>query len=117
LPENNAGTITEVLKWGWTLLIGAVAYMWKNLSSKVEANSKAMTDHALDDLRMHENYVSKTDWSELKLSIYSRFDKLDAKSDTILNRVMEGITRTEFKNELKSVYLKLDDLQKTKVDK
>ncbi len=61
--------------------------------------------------------MSKADWSELKLSIYSRFDKLDAKSDIILNRVMEGITRSEFKNELKSVYLKLDDLQKTKVDK
>jgi hypothetical protein len=128
MPEKEviteSGMITEALKWVWLGLLGLGGYVWNNLASQVKANEAALvehkntlSDHVMDDIKSHDDFVHKDDWQEMKQNIYARFDKLDAKSDKILAQVNLGVGRVEFKAELKDVYGAIEDLRKTKVDK
>lgn len=116
MPDN-AGNISDILKWGWVALTGLGVWIWQRTVKQIDSNSKELQDHMIEDLKSHDNFVHKDDLSELKLSIYSRFDKLDAKSDKILDRVMVGVTRDEFKSELKDVYASLESIRLSKQDK
>jgi hypothetical protein len=109
--------ILEAAKWGWLALVGVVVWMWQRMIGHVEKNSEELQDHIMDDLKTHDDFVKKSEWDAMKNSLYARFDKLDAKSDKILDRVVLGITREEFKGENQAIYQKLDDLQKNKADK
>jgi hypothetical protein len=42
---------------------------------------------------------------------------LDEKQDKLLDQVVLGVGREEFKGELQSIYAKLDSIERRKVDK
>jgi len=101
MPEN---TVYEAAKFGWVSLIGVMVWLGKALHKKVDENAEQINEHILEDLRMHQSFVTQTDFTEFKEGLYSRWDKLDAKQDMILAKVSVGIDRKEFKEELKDIY-------------
>jgi hypothetical protein len=109
--------IAEALKWVWLGLLALGSYVWNSLTVQVKKNSEALSEHIMDDLKSHEELVKKAELKEIVNSLTRRFDKLDEKGDDILTHLMEGVSRTEFKDEMKGVYSSIDDLRKSKADK
>ena len=117
MPENNAGSITEILKWGWVALIGVITWMWQRMVGQVDQVKEELSTHTVNDIKTHENFIQKDEWTEFKSSIHDRFDKLDAKEDKILDKVINGVDRAEFKSEIGTLYSKIDSLEQRKADK
>lgn len=123
-PENNPSLVAEALKWVWLGFLAIGGYVWNTLAGQVKSNAEALEDHKkalsnhyMADLKAHEEFITKDDWMEMKRSLYSRFDKLDDKSNKILDRVVLGVSRDEFKGELKDVYASIETLRQTKQGK
>ena len=117
MPEPSSVSFAAILKYGWITLVGVLGYIWKNLTSQVEANSQALQTHVRDDAALHEEFVKKDDWHEFKNSMHSRFDKIEDKEDKILDKVINGVDRKEFKSEIGTIYSKLDSIEQRKADK
>ena len=107
----------ELMKWGWVALIGVIVWMWQKLTGHVEDNSEALRQHIIDDLKKHSEFVSTSCFHEFGIAVYARFDKLDEKQDKLLDQIVLGVGREEFKGELQSIYAKLDSIERRKVDK
>jgi hypothetical protein len=107
----------ELMKWGWVALIGVIVWMWQKLTGHVEDNSEALRQHIIDDLKKHAEFVSTSCFHEFGMAVYARFDKLDEKQDKLLDQVVLGVGREEFKGELQAIYAKLDSIERRKVDK
>ena len=117
MPEASTISLAAILKYGWLTLVGVLGYVWKNLTSQVSANSEALQVHIKEDLASHDEFVRKGDWHEFKNSMHSRFDKIEEKEDKILEKVINGVDRKEFKAEIGTIYTKLDSIEQRKADK
>ena len=117
MPENSTGNIAEILKWGWVALIGVLTWMWNRMVGNIDQVKEELSAHKDNDSKAHENFIHKDDWAEFKSSLHDRFDKLEAKEDKILDKVIDGVDRTEFKQEIGTLYSKIDSLEQRKADK
>ncbi len=124
MPENNAGSITEILKWGWVGMCGITNWVCKRLVGYVDQIKEDLSDHVLDDLKSHDDYVHKDDWQEMKANLTSRFDKLDEndkdiahKIDSLLERVSIGASRDELEALKDQLHGRINELERSKADK
>ena len=117
MPDKDPNILAKLAEWGWLSLAALGAYVFRNLAGQVKENQEALSDHVMDNLRTHEDSVHKDNIIELKGNIFSRFDKLDAKQDKLLDKIVLGISREEFKSETSILHNKIDSLEQRKSDK
>ena len=107
----------KILEYGWLSLLALGGYIFKGITRKIDTNTKTLIDHVKEDQAMHDNFVHKDDWMEFKNALYARFDKIDIREEKILDKIMNGVDRTEFKSEIGVLYAKLDSLEQRKADR
>lgn len=124
MPESNSGIISEALKWVWLGLLALGGYVWNALAGQVKENAvalaehkDALSDHIMDDLKSHDDFVKRDELKELKASLTKRFDSLDQRGEEILKHLMEGVPRAEFDTSKDQLHARINDLEKRKVDK
>lgn len=115
MPENNAGSFVEVLKYGWTLLIGVVWWMWNRmvgdvdeLRGELKEQKESISDHIMDDLKSHEDFVSH---EYLNSEIKPWLNRIDKKMDTLVTQTADVIKREEYKKDIGALYSQLGDLK------
>jgi hypothetical protein len=118
MPDNN---ISFWQQYGLPLVAGittfiasVVGWIFSRQIERIDGVAKALESHKL---YASNHFVTKADLLDLEEGIYSRLDRHETKIDGFIQSVAVAVPRDEFQGAIDQVHARVNDLQKSKVDK
>jgi hypothetical protein len=97
--------VLEAAKWGWVALVGVVVWMWQRLTGRVDDTAEALSDHIMDDLKMHDDFVTH-DYMQAEIKPW--LNRIDSKMDTLVTQTADVIKRDEYKADITALHNKIE---------
>ena len=101
MPEDNTINLFELLKYGWTLLIGVCWWMWNRLVGKVDQLKEDLSDHTLSDVKNHKEFITH---EYVKEDIKPWMAEIDDDLKTLISQTADVIKRDEYKKDIGNLY-------------
>ena len=97
-----------------SLVVALGTWIFKRQVKKIDDLGNELEAHRL---HVSNHYATQADISELKESLFKRWDRIELKMDDFLTNISMAVARPEFETAKDQLHMRINDLEKRKQDK